>query len=107
MNRFKVEKANGQAFEAMWQQRDSYLHLMQGFVSFHLLRGPEQGQHVVYSSHTVWDSRADFEAWTCSEGFHKAHARASEKGHRLFVEHPQFEGFEAVQTIVGRERPAA
>lgn len=98
MNRFKVEKSHTSAFEDMWRKRDSYLDQMPGFVSFHLLRGPERDDHILYSSHTVWASRQDFEAWTRSESFRKAHARAGDRSQRLFLDHPQFEGFEAVQS---------
>ncbi len=107
MNRFKVEKDNGAAFEAVWQQRESYLDQMPGFVSFHLLRGPEHEDHVLYSSHTVWATKADFEAWTKSEAFRKAHARAGGNGPRTFIGHPQFEGFEAVQTLLPDRRNVA
>ena len=51
----------------MWKSRDSYLHELKGFVEFHLLKGPEAEDHTLYSSHTVWASKADFEAWTKSE----------------------------------------
>lgn len=102
MNRFKVPKDGGAEFEQVWLKRDSYLNDMQGFVEFHLLRGPELEDHILYSSHTVWRSKADFEAWTNSEGFRKAHARAGDNaGKKLFLGHPQFEGFEAIQTLTG------
>ena len=63
MNRFLVVKGSEEAFERMWQGRDSYLDEMAGFVEFHLLKGPEAEDHTLYSSHTVWASKADFEAW--------------------------------------------
>ena len=44
-----------------------------GFVEFHLLKGPEREDHVLYASHTIWRSYADFEAWTRSEAFRAAH----------------------------------
>jgi heme-degrading monooxygenase HmoA len=100
MNRFEVAKENTAAFEAMWQNRESYLDEMQGFVSFNLLRGPEKDGQLLYSSHTVWATKADFEAWTKSEGFRKAHARAGQGGPLLFIGHPRFEGFEAIQSIL-------
>ncbi len=31
---------------------------------FHLLRGPGGDDHTLYASHTIWQSRAAFEAWT-------------------------------------------
>jgi heme-degrading monooxygenase HmoA len=64
-----------------------------GFVGFHLLRGPSAEDHTLYASHSVWNSRADFEAWTKSENFRKAHANAG--GNKpLYLGHPRFEGFE-------------
>lgn len=100
MNRFKVPKDAGADFEQVWLTRDSHLKDMKGFVAFHLLKGPEHEDHILYSSHTVWASKADFEAWTKSEAFRKAHARAGEKTTKtLYLGHPQFEGFEAVQTL--------
>jgi heme-degrading monooxygenase HmoA len=96
MNRFKVVKDATEDFEAVWLGRDSHLGEMEGFVEFHLLRGPEQEDHVLYASHTVWRSRADFEAWTRSEQFRKAHSRAPSTK-PLYLGHPQFEGFEMVR----------
>lgn len=98
MNRFKVFKDATDEFEAVWRNRDSHLSEMQGFVTFHLLRGPEAEDHVLYSSHTTWRSKADFQAWTNSEQFRKAHARAP-SSKPLYAGHPQFEGFEPVQTL--------
>ena len=34
-----------------------------GFKEFKLLRGPEAEDHTLYASHTIWASKADFEAW--------------------------------------------
>ena len=101
MNRFQVVKGKEEAFEHMWQSRDSYLHELKGFVEFHLLKGPEAEDHTLYSSHTVWASKADFEAWTKSEQFRRAHARAGNDGNAapLYLGHPKFEGFEVRQTL--------
>jgi len=98
MNRFKVLKDATAEFEAVWLGRDSYLHELDGFVEFHLLRGPEREDHVLYSSHTVWTSRRHFEAWTRSEQFRRAHARAP-SSRPLTLGHPEFEGFEVIQTV--------
>ena len=76
MNRFKVLKGAEHDFEQVWLTRDSHLRELDGFIVFHLLKGPEREDHVLYSSHTMWRSHADFEAWTKSEQFRKAHARA-------------------------------
>jgi len=98
MNRFKVLPGAEADFERVWTARDTHLHGVSGFVAFHLLRGPQRDDHTLYSSHTMWRSRADFEAWTRSEAFRQAHRGAS--GNRpLYLGHPEFEGFEVIQTI--------
>jgi len=101
MNRFKVTRGSEGEFERVWTTRDTHLQEVEGFVEFHLLRGPEREDHVLYASHTVWRSRDDFEAWTRSEAFRLAHRNAG--GNRpLYLGHPEFEGFEVVQTVAGR-----
>jgi heme-degrading monooxygenase HmoA len=62
MNRFKVIQEECKAFEDAWLTRDSRLGEVKGFVAFHLLRGPEREDHVVYSSHTIWATKEDFNA---------------------------------------------
>lgn len=96
MNRFKVLKGQEHAFEEVWRSRESRLHEMAGFSSFNLLRGPQEEDHTLYASHTVWDNQADFLAWTKSEQFRDAHKDAG-KGPSLTIGHPVFEGFEAVE----------
>ncbi|WP_439814786.1 antibiotic biosynthesis monooxygenase family protein [Zavarzinia sp. CC-PAN008] len=98
MNRFKVLKDATDEFEAVWLGRETFLNETPGFVEFHMLRGPEREDHVLYSSHTVWSSKQDFEAWTRSEQFRKAHSRAP-ASRPLTLGHPQFEGFEVIQTV--------
>ena len=76
---------------------------MPGFVEFHLLKGSEAEDHTLYSSHTVWQSKAAFEAWTKSDEFRAAHARAgNESTGSLYLEHPKFEGFEVRQTLASK-----
>ena len=98
MNRFKVVKGCEAAFEQVWLSRDSHLDRVRGFIEFHLLKGPEADDHTLYASHTVWRSRADFEAWTKSEAFRAAHQSAGDNK-PLYLGHPQFEGFETIQTL--------
>ncbi len=95
MNRFRIAKGRESDFEELWRKRDSSLDEVPGFREFHLLKGPSDDEATLYASHTVWESRADFEAWTESESFRKAHANArAPKG--TYLGHPNFEGFEAV-----------
>jgi heme-degrading monooxygenase HmoA len=96
MNRFKVIKGAEKDFEHLWLTRETHLREMPGFIVFHLLKGPEREDHVLYSSHTMWRSHADFEAWTKSEQFRKAHARAG-SNKPMYLGHPEFEGFTVLQ----------
>ncbi len=98
MNRFQVLPGSEQDFETMWLSRESHLQTVPGFVEFHLLRGAARDDHVLYASHTVWSDQASFEAWTNSEQFRAAH-RPSGGSKPLTLGHPQFEGFESLQTI--------
>ena len=98
MNRFKVRPDATAVFEEVWTSRDTYLRDVPGFVEFHLLRGPEREDHVLYASHTIWTSQAAFEAWTRSEAFRAAHANAG-TNRPMYLGHPEFEGFEVVQTV--------
>jgi heme-degrading monooxygenase HmoA len=104
MNRFQVKKGSEDAFEQVWTSRDTYLHKVPGFVEFHLLKGPAADDHTLFASHTIWQTRAAFEAWTRSEEFRAAHNRAGDNK-PLYLGHPQFEGFEVCQTVVAK--PAA
>jgi heme-degrading monooxygenase HmoA len=95
MNRFRIAKGFEEGFETVWRERESYLDEVPGFKKFALLKGPEHDDHVLYASHSTWESRAAFEAWTESESFRKAHAQASApKG--TYLGHPELETFEAV-----------
>ena len=98
MNRFRVSLGAEAEFEKVWTTRDTYLGGVPGFITFHLLRGPEREDHVLYSSHSVWRSRGDFEAWTRSEAFRRAHSDAG-SNRSLYLGHPEFEGFDVLQTI--------
>jgi heme-degrading monooxygenase HmoA len=99
MNRFKVALGSESAFEEVWTTRDTHLKEVPGFVEFHLLKGPQREDHVLYSSHTVWANRAAFEAWTQSEAFRAAHRNAGTESRALYLGHPEFEGFEVLQTV--------
>lgn len=95
MNRFKVKLRSEADFEQVWRERDSHLSTVSGFKQFELLRGPQRDDHTLYASHTIWGSRADFEAWTKSEAFRAAHRNAG--GNKsLYVDHPEVELFEVV-----------
>lgn len=96
MNRFKVRKGCEKDFEQIWATRLTHLGEMPGFIVFHMLKGPEREDHVLYSSHTMWRAFEDFDAWTKSEQFRKAHASAG-ANKPLYLGHPEFEGFTVIQ----------
>ena len=95
MNRFKVQRGREEAFEENWRERESHLDDVAGFREFHLLRGPSNGEITLFVSHSQWDSKEAFKAWTQSEAFQKAHGRTNSTK-SMIAEHPHFEGFEAV-----------
>jgi heme-degrading monooxygenase HmoA len=99
MNRFSVLPGQEKAFEDVWLGRDTHLANVPGFVAFHLLKGPSTDDHTLYSSHTLWRSYADFEAWTKSEAFRAGHRNAGDNK-PLYAGHPRFEGFEVIQEVL-------
>ena len=100
MNRFRVKLGSEAAFEHVWLNRDSQLQKVPGFVEFHLLKGPQDEDHTLYASHTVWQSKAQFEGWTKSDAFRKAHARAGAPSAKpMTLGHPEFEGFHVLQEV--------
>ena len=95
MNRFQIALGAEEGFERIWRERESYLDEVPGFKSFTLLKGPERDDHVLYASHSIWESREAFKAWTESDAFRKAHAQANApKG--TYLGHPELETFESV-----------
>jgi heme-degrading monooxygenase HmoA len=106
MNRFKVRKGSEHDFEQVWLTRDSHLEDVPGFLAFHLLKGPEYDDHVLYASHTLWQSEAQFLDWTRSEAFRKVHAGAG-ANKPLYLGHPDFEGFAVLQEMTVENAAAA
>ena len=95
MNRFQIALGFEEGFEKIWRERESFLEEVPGFVSFALLKGETNEDHTLYASHSVWQSRDAFNAWTESENFRKAHAQSSApKG--TYLGHPNLELFDSV-----------
>lgn len=95
MNRFRIALGKEQDFIDIWKNRETHLDEVPGFKEFHLLQGPSDETATLFSSHAVWASAEDFENWTRSEAFRKAHARAG-GSKDIYLGPPQFEGFEVV-----------
>ena len=95
MNRFKIAPGFEEGFEDVWRRRDTYLSEVPGFKKFSLLKGATTDEYALYASHSVWESKGAFVAWTQSEAFRKAHAQANApKG--TYLGHPELETFESV-----------
>ena len=95
MNRFRIAPGREAEFAEVWRNRESHLDEVPGFRRFRLLQGERGEDATVFISHSEWDSRAAFAAWTESEAFTKAHRRGrTPEG--LVLAHPDFEGYEVV-----------
>ncbi len=95
MNRFKIIPGHEDEFETIWKERETFLETVPGFKNFHLLQGPKFEDYSLYASHSTWEDKAAFEAWTKSEQFRKAHANAGQRK-PIYIGHPEFEGFESI-----------
>ena len=95
MNRFKIILGKENDFENVWKTRETFLDNVEGFINFNLLRGDSTDEYTLYSSHSIWQSKEHFIAWTKSEAFRKAHKNAGENK-PLYLGHPEFEGFNIV-----------
>lgn len=96
MNRFKIALGSEGAFIDIWESRETYLDEVPGFKRFELLQGSTSEDYTLFASHSEWESREAFDAWTKSEAFKKAHANArGAKG--IYLGPPQFEGFETIE----------
>ena len=107
MNRFRVARGSEADFEHVWASRDSHLGKVPGFVEFHSAQGTAKRRITRFMRRTpIWESKAAFEAWTRSEAFRAAHQKAGDNK-PLYLGHPQFEGFEVMQTVMRPKAGAA
>ncbi|HKV06610.1 MAG TPA: antibiotic biosynthesis monooxygenase, partial [Thermoanaerobaculia bacterium] len=91
----RVNEGHESVFEEIWRKRDTYLDQVPGFKRFNLLRGETKDGITLFVSHSAWESRDAFIAWTESEAFRKAHGDARSPQGTL-AGHPVFEGYEVV-----------
>ncbi|MDJ0860197.1 MAG: antibiotic biosynthesis monooxygenase [Dinoroseobacter sp.] len=98
MNRFRVKTGQEEAFETVWKSRDSHLKTVDGFVSFHLMKGGETDGVRLYASHTMWRDKNAFEAWTKSEAFRAAH-KGAKSSSDMYDGPPELEVFDSVQEL--------
>ena len=91
MNRFQTNPGKEEEFENIWRTRETYLDGVPGFVRFALLRSDNQGEYV---SHSTWQDRDAFIAWTQSPAFGAGHRQGSLMG--VLQGPPQVSMYEAV-----------
>ena len=92
MNNFKVNAGREADFETRWRERETYLAAVPGFVEFALLKGDGAGE---YASHTIWENRAAFDAWTKSESFAAGHRQGGSMA-GVLADHPFVKLYEAI-----------
>jgi len=95
MNRFTIDPEHWDDFENRFKQRAGLVDGEPGFIRNAVLRPQENSsdQHIVM---TLWESRQAFEAWTHSESFRQAHAKAGQTPKEWFVGPAKLEIFDAV-----------
>ena len=96
MNRFSIAEGREEDFERSWRERDSYLDSVPGFQKFALLKGDSPGEYI---SHSTWESREAFVAWTESDVFRKAHGRPLAGG--VMQDAPHVSLYEAILETPG------
>ena len=69
MNRFKIALGRESDFEDIWRNRETHLEDVTGFQKFNLLKGSTNEEFTLYTSHSTWESKTDFENWKKSEAF--------------------------------------
>ncbi|MFP4529711.1 MAG: antibiotic biosynthesis monooxygenase family protein [Halodesulfurarchaeum sp.] len=87
-NRFEIAAGHEDAFVERFSNREGAIEAREGFRDFKLLR-PADADTNTFVAMTVWDSRADFEAWTDSEEFADAHGGDAPR--EMFEGHPTLE----------------
>lgn len=104
MTHFQIILGQEKLFETLWRERESYLETMQGYRGLFLMRGATDKDHTCYVSQFIWNTKEDFDAWTQSDAFVKAHIQFGDTS-VLFTAKPVFEGLTIVmQEMVGKPR---
>lgn len=94
-NRIYVAPEHAAAFEEAFAYRARLVDGMPGFIANQVLRPVNDGDPYIVL--TLWNSRADFEAWIHSDEFIKGHARSGTLPKETFVKPNVLELHEVVQ----------
>ncbi len=95
MNRIPVNPEFCDAFEKRFAERIGLVDKAPGFIRNMVLRPVEESsdRHIVL---TFWESKEAFMAWTKSDAFREAHARARKAPEGMYLGPGKIEVFETV-----------
>jgi heme-degrading monooxygenase HmoA len=94
MNRFPVNPEYAEQFETRLRNRPQRVDRQQGFIQAQFLR-PSQSDDP-YIVLTVWESKADFEAWVKADSFTEKHAGRRTLRPEVFRGPNKVESFEII-----------
>lgn len=93
MNRFKIKPEYAEDYVKVWEDAQVRVVDVDGFIEFKFFRLDENcGDHVLFSSYAVWESKEKFRTWTKSDHFKKSHSTGENNRH-MYVEKPHLECF--------------
>lgn len=94
-NRIYVNPDYVEQFEDNFRNRAGLVDKMPGFISNQLLRPVKADEpYIVF---TVWESRAEFDAWVQSDAFKQGHARSGSLPKEAFTQPSHVELHEIIQ----------
>ena len=94
-NRIFVAPEYAEQFEEAFRKRAGLVDGMPGFISNQVLRPVNPGDPYIVL--TLWNSRADFEAWIRSDAFIQGHAKSGSLPKEAFSAPNKLEVHEVVQ----------
>jgi len=95
MNRIPVNPEFSQAFEERFASRAGLVDHAPGFVRNLVLR-PEKNSSDRYIVMTLWESEADFLAWTKTDDFKQAHSGVRQAPEGMYLGPGKIEVYETV-----------
>ena len=94
INCIPVDPEYKDQFEERFINRAREVDKMPGFVRNQVLRpGNPDDPYIVL---TIWQSKADFEAWVNSEAFQRGHSKSGTLPREAFSGHSKLESFEVI-----------
>lgn len=94
MNRIPVNSEYAEQFEDRFRTRAGEVDQMPGFIRNQVLRPSNPDDPYVVL--TMWQSKADFEAWVNSDAFTKGHARSGSLPQEAFRGRNKLETFTVI-----------